>query len=78
MFVQTLLPQKCNKYYIFCVCVFVALIMQCAYGILYWHMWPVWLYNIFLSHLKNTTFLWGGGDITEHKMCFLIFSTTFV
>jgi hypothetical protein len=41
-------------------------------------MWPVRLYNIFPHYLTNGTIVGGGGGITEHKMCVLIFSTTFV
>jgi hypothetical protein len=40
-------------------------------------LWPLQLYNIFQHYLINgMTF--GGGEVTEHRMCFLVFSTTFV
>jgi len=43
----------------------------------YFHLWPAPLYNIFLHYLTiGTTF--GEKKAIEHKMCVLIFSTTFV
>ena len=43
----------------------------------YCYLWPVLLYHIFLHYLINgTTF--GGGEVSEHKMCDLILLTTFV
>ena len=42
--------------------------MQSACAILYWHLWPPWLYNIFPHYLINgTTFR---ENVTEDKMCF--------
>jgi len=41
----------------------------------YCHLWPVRLQNIFPHYLINgTIFFWK--EVTEHKMCVLIFSTT--
>jgi hypothetical protein len=39
------------------VCVFVALVIQYAkrMRLLYWHLWHVWLYNIFPHYLINGT-----------------------
>jgi hypothetical protein len=56
-------------------CVFVALdlSMQCAYAIC--ELWPVQLYKIFPNYFINGTILLK--KVTEHKMCVLIFSTTF-
>jgi len=42
----------------------------------YCHLWPAPLYNIFPHYLINGTIF--GKKFTEHKMCVLIFSTTFV
>ena len=41
------------------------------------HVWPVPLYNIFPHYLINGT-IFEKKKVTEHKMCVLIFSTTFV
>jgi len=44
-----------------CVCIFASVIRHA----LYYHLWPVWLYQIFGG--------WRGrGDIVEYKMCILI------
>jgi len=43
----------------------------------YCHLWPAPLYIIFPHYIINGT-IFGGGSITEHKMCVLIFSTMFV
>ena len=50
--------------------------MQSACAVLYCHLWPLWLHHIFRRYLVNGT-IFGGGN-TEHKMCVLIFSTTFI
>jgi len=43
----------------------------------YCHVRPVWMYHIFPRYLTNgTIFFWE--TCTEHKMCVLILSTTFV
>ena len=44
----------------------------------YCHPWPAPLYNIFPHYLTNGAILGGWGGVTEHKMCVLIFSTTFI
>ena len=54
-----------------CVCVCGSWVssMQCACAVLYFHLWPVWLYDI-LSTLSHK-----GQDlrkkVTEHKMCLI-------
>ena len=40
-------------------------------------LWPAELYNIFQHCFINRT-IFGDKKVTEHKMCVLIFSTTFV
>ena len=42
----------------------------------YCHLWPLWLYSIFPHCLINGMIF--GEKVTAHKMCVLIFSTTFV
>jgi hypothetical protein len=49
--------------------------MQSACAVLYCHLWPVWLYHIFPHYLINGTIF--GKKFIEHKMCVLVFSTTF-
>jgi len=44
----------------------------------YCHLWPASLYSIFLHHLINGKIFGGYGEVTEYRMCVLIFSTTFV
>jgi len=50
--------------------------MQCACAVLCCHLWSARLYKVFstLSHKRHDF----REKVTEHKMCFLIFSTTFV
>jgi len=47
----------------------------------YCHLWSLRLYHIFPRYLINDNFLWGkgagGGEVTGHKLCVLIFCTTF-
>jgi hypothetical protein len=42
--------------------------MQSACAVLYNHVWPVWLYHVFLRYLINGTIF--GKKVIEHKMCF--------
>ena len=58
------------------VCVFVDLGIQHAMHIPHYHLWPAWLYNIFPLYLIQGKIF--EQKVTEHKMCVLIFSTTFV
>jgi hypothetical protein len=58
------------------MCVFVTLLssMQCACAVLYWHLWPLWLHNIFPLYLIK-------GMIFEKKLLWFsvkILSETFV
>jgi hypothetical protein len=51
-------------------------LQSCDEHALHCHLWPAQLYNIFPHYLANgTTFK---KKVIEHKMCVLIFSTTFV
>jgi len=60
-------------------CVFVALgiSMQTAWAVSYCHLWPVWLYHI-LPHYTRHDFLKEKKKVSEHKMCVLISSTSFI
>ena len=44
----------------------------------YSHLWPALLYNIFPHFIKKARFSKKKKKDAEHKMCVLIFSTTFV
>jgi hypothetical protein len=67
---------KSNKCYIFWVCVCSLRCPAFSARTPYCHLWPVWLYNVFPRYVtKRTVF---GKKNTEHKMCFLISSTSFV
>jgi hypothetical protein len=50
--------------------------MQCACAVLYYHLWAARLCNIFPHFLTNGPIF--EKKVIEHKMCVLIFSTTFV
>jgi len=50
--------------------------MQCAYVVLYCHLWPVWPYSTFSHNVMHGKIF--GKKVIENKMCVLIFSTTFV
>jgi len=57
-------------------CEFVALVIQlCNAHAPYFHLGPAPFYNIFPHYTINGTIK---KKVTEHKMCVLIFSTTFV
>jgi len=56
-------------------CVFVALGTQQAMRLLHiFHLWPFRLYNIFLPYLIKGEFK----KVIGHKICVLIFYTTYV
>ena len=63
--------------YIFWVCVCSLMYPACNAHEPYCHLRPVRVYNIFPHYLINVTIL-RKKKVTEHKMCVLIFSTTFV
>jgi hypothetical protein len=54
-----------------CVCMHVLCVCVCSLSypapLLYFHLWPVWLYHIFPHYLTNGTVL--GKRVTAHKMC---------
>jgi hypothetical protein len=56
-------------------CVFAALDIQHVMHMCHIVMWPASLYGLLHSLINGTIF---GKKVTEHKMCVLIFSTTFV
>jgi len=72
----TMLQWKSSKYYIFWVCVCRFMYPACNAHAPYCHLWPIWLYHIYSHNLINGTVFRKLG--IEHKMCVLIFSTTFV
>jgi hypothetical protein len=53
-------------------CVFVVLVTdtQRTCAVLYCHLWPGRLYNIFIHYLINDAIFGGGGGSYRHKMCF--------
>ena len=59
-------------------CVFVSLVMQHALLMLrmYWYLWGLSGCSIFF-HIILQTAWFSGKQVVEHKMCVLIFSTTF-
>ena len=50
--------------------------MHSACALLFCHLWPVRLFSTFPHYLTNGTIF--RRKVIEHKMCVLIFSTTFV
>jgi hypothetical protein len=87
-FMKPLLQWKSNKYYIcLCACLHVhgrRGVCLCACSLNYpacsappySYLWPFWLHHIFGQYLINAAIFRKNG--TEHKMCVLIFSTTFI
>jgi hypothetical protein len=57
-------------------CAFVDLGIQHAMRIRHSYLWPAQIYHIFTHYVINGTIF--EKKVTEHKMCDLIFSTTFV
>jgi hypothetical protein len=49
--------------------------VQRACAVLYCHLWPLWLHQLFPHYFINGTILIK--KVTERKTCLLIFSTTF-
>jgi len=52
-----------------CICSLILSSMQCAWAVLYCHLWPFRLCYIFPHHHIYGT-IFGGGDFSEHKICF--------
>ena len=48
--------------------------MQSACAMLYFHLWPVWIYHIFPHYVINCTICW---EKSLNTKCVLIFSTAF-
>ena len=46
--------------------------MYCSCTVLYYHLWLVWLYNVFPHYFEKTRF---SNIYIENKMCVLIFCT---
>jgi hypothetical protein len=72
-FVEPLLQRKRNRRYIFWVCVCSLLYPACNARAPYCHLWPARLYLIFQYYLINGTIF--EKEVTEHKMCVVIFFT---
>jgi len=69
---------KVKELHILSVCLQPYLVStQSACAVLYCQLWPVWLYNILPRCLINCA-IFEQKKVIEHKMCVLIFSTTFV
>jgi len=74
-FLQPFLQWESNKYYLFWVCVCSLRFPARNAHAPYCHLWHAPLYNIFPHYFINGTIF--EKKVTEHKMCVLIFSTTF-
>ena len=72
-FLQPLLLEKSNKYYIFWVCVCSLRYPVCNVHAPHCHLWPSRLHNIFRLRID-----FPGKKVTDNKTCFSIFSVTFV
>ena len=77
VFVPPLLQWNSNTYYMFWVRICSLRHPECNAHAPYCHLWPAPLYNIFftLSHKRHD---FQGKKMSEHKMCVLISSITFV
>ena len=73
--VQPLLRRKSIKYYTFWVCVCSLSYRACNSHAPHCHLWPAPLYNIIPKYFINGM---NKKQVIGHKMCVLIFSTTFV
>ena len=71
---QPFLQWKSNEYYILWVCVCSLRYLACNMHVLYCHLWPVRLYNIFPQYVKKARF--SRKKTIEHKICILIFPTS--
>ena len=71
---QSLGKWKVNKYYTFRERVCSLSYTACNVHAPCCHLWHVWLYSIFSHYLINVTTF---GTVFEHKMCVMIFSTSF-
>jgi len=74
---RPLLQWKSKEYYILRVCICSLSYPACNAPAPYCHLWPAPLYNISPHYLINRTILVKKKNVTEHKMCVLIFSTNF-
>ena len=72
----TIVAIEINKYSIFWTCICRCWYPACNAHAPYCHLWPALLYNIFPHYLINSMIF--GKTIMAHKMCVLIFSTTYV
>ena len=68
--------RKGNKYYIFWVCVYNLRYLEYNENTPYFHLWPVPLCIIYPHYHTNGT-IFDGKNVIKHKMCVLIFCTTF-
>ena len=73
--VTTFAVEKKAKSITYSQCVSVVYLNACAVS--YCNLWPVRLYHVFPRYIINGRFFFGGGEVIEHKMCVLIFYTTF-
>ena len=62
----------------YCECVCSLRYSACNAHAPYCHLWPVQFYNVFSPHIISQIARFSKKKIIEHKMCVLIFSTTFV
>ena len=71
---EPLFQSKSNKYGIFWVCVCSLRYPACNAHGPYCHLWPVRPHCIYISTLPHKRHIFRKKNVTEHKMCELIFS----